>query len=101
MNTDSLYLALAEKELDDCIRLELKAEWEHLRSKDCTNNLTAVVVAKFWPSESAVTSKQNLTRENLDSSKGISDTQRCYVYVAKLTTAMMLPQIKTKSVVEP
>ena len=26
-NTDSLYLALAERELEDCIRPELRTEW--------------------------------------------------------------------------
>ena len=28
MDTDSLYLALAEEELEDCIRPELRAEWQ-------------------------------------------------------------------------
>ena len=30
MHTDSLYLAFAEKELEDCIRPELTAEWQRL-----------------------------------------------------------------------
>ena len=34
MDTDLLYLALAEKELYDCIRCEKRREWEFLRSKD-------------------------------------------------------------------
>ena len=28
MDTDSLYLALAQKELEDCIRPEMRAEWQ-------------------------------------------------------------------------
>ena len=28
MDTDSLYLALAEKELEDCMRLEMRVEWQ-------------------------------------------------------------------------
>ena len=32
-NTDSLYLAPAEKELEDCIRPEMKTEREQLQSK--------------------------------------------------------------------
>ena len=28
MDTDSLYLALAEKEVEDCIRPEMRAEWQ-------------------------------------------------------------------------
>ena len=38
MDTDSLYLALAEKELEDCIRPEMKTEWQRLQSKDCVIN---------------------------------------------------------------
>ena len=30
MDTDSLYLALAEKELEDCIKAEMRAEWQRL-----------------------------------------------------------------------
>ena len=49
MGTDSLYLALAEKELEDCIRLEMRAEWQRLRSNDCVDNFTADAVAIFSP----------------------------------------------------
>ena len=35
MDTDSRYLALAEKELEDCIRPEIRAEWQMLLSNDC------------------------------------------------------------------
>ena len=38
MDTDSLYLALAEKELEDCIRPEMRAEWQRLRSNDCIDS---------------------------------------------------------------
>ena len=41
MDTDPLYLALAEKELEDCMRLEMRAEWQRLRSNDCVVNFTA------------------------------------------------------------
>ena len=41
VDTDSLYLALSEKELNDCIREESKAEWSLLRTKDCKNDFTA------------------------------------------------------------
>ena len=49
MDTDLLYLALAEKELEDCIRPEMRAEWQKLRSNDCVDNFTADAVAKFFP----------------------------------------------------
>ena len=41
METDFHYLTLAEKEPVDCIRSELKAECEQLRSEDCTDSFTA------------------------------------------------------------
>ena len=49
MDTDSLYLALAEKELEDCVRLEMRAEWQRLRSNDCVDKFTADAVAIFSP----------------------------------------------------
>ena len=49
MDTDSLYLAQAEKELEGCIRPEMKAEREHLRPNDCTDSFTADAIASFRP----------------------------------------------------
>ena len=40
-DTDSLYLALSEKELYDCIREESEAEWGSLRTGDCKDDFTA------------------------------------------------------------
>ena len=48
-DTDSLYLALAEKELEDCIRPEMKAEWKQLRLKDCNDSFSAEPVGNFFP----------------------------------------------------
>ena len=36
--TNSLYLALAEKELEDCLRPEMRTDWRRLQSKDCVNS---------------------------------------------------------------
>ena len=41
MDTDSLYIALTEKELYDCIRTERRQVWELLHSKDCNDLFTA------------------------------------------------------------
>ena len=49
MDTNSLYLALAGKELEDCIRPEMRAEWQKVRSNDCADNFTADAVAIFSP----------------------------------------------------
>ena len=38
MDTDSLYLALSEEISEHVILPENRAEWDQLRSKDCTDN---------------------------------------------------------------
>ena len=48
METDSLYLAFAEKEPEDCIRPQMKAEWEQLWSRGCTDCFTADAVGNFF-----------------------------------------------------
>ena len=48
MDTDSLYLALAVKQLENCIRPEMRAEWQKVRSNDCVNSFTADAVANFF-----------------------------------------------------
>ena len=63
MDTDSLYLALAEKKLEDCIRPEMRAEWLKLRSNDCVDNFTADAVAYFFPRKCCVKHKQQDKRE--------------------------------------
>ena len=49
MDTDAVFLALAEKKLEDCIRPEMRAEWQKLRSNECVDNFTADAVANFFP----------------------------------------------------
>ena len=63
MDTDSLYLTLAEKELEDCIRPEMRAEWQSLRSNDCVDSFTADAVANFFPRACCVKHKQHDKRE--------------------------------------
>ena len=63
MDTDSLYIDLAEKELEDCIRPEMIAEWQRLRSNDFVDNFTADAVANFFPRTSFVKQKQHEKRE--------------------------------------
>ena len=49
MDTDSLYLAIAEEETEDCMRPELKTDWEQLRSKHCSDGFTADASGNFSP----------------------------------------------------
>ena len=63
MDTDSLYLALAEKELEGCIRPETRAEWQRLRSNDSVDTFTADAVANFFARICCVKHKQHDKRE--------------------------------------
>ena len=63
LDTDSLYLALAEKELEDCTRPEMRAEWWRLRSNDCVDSFTADPAANFFPRTCFVKHKQHDKRE--------------------------------------
>ena len=63
LDTDSLYLALAEKEVEDCRRPEMRAEWQRLRSNDCVHNFTADAIANFFPRTCCVKQKQQDKRE--------------------------------------
>ena len=63
MDTDSLYLALAEKELEDCIKPGKRTEWQRLLSNDCVDSLTADAVPYFFPGTCCVKHKQHDKRE--------------------------------------
>ena len=57
-DTDSVYLALAESEVEDCIRPEMKAEWERPRLNDCTSSYTADAVTKMDPHGAVIGGKK-------------------------------------------
>ena len=63
MDTVSLYLALAEKELDDCIKPELRGERQGLRSKKCVVSFTADALAIFFSRTGCVKDKHGDKRE--------------------------------------
>ena len=48
MDTDSLYLALAEDNLDDCILPEKKAQWRIIRRNDCRDDFNADAKKNFF-----------------------------------------------------
>ena len=82
MDTDSLFLALSEEDLEDIILPKKRAEWDKLRCKDCTDNFTANATDIFSP-ELVVKPTKNVIRESRVSSKKNSDVQKCCVSVAK------------------
>ena len=49
MDTDSLYLALSDENLEDVVFPEKRVEWIQFRSKDCTNNFTANATDNVFP----------------------------------------------------
>ena len=63
LDRDSLYIAPAEKELEDCIRPEMSAEWQRLRSNDCVDSFTADAVANLFLTTCCVKHKQHDERE--------------------------------------
>ena len=49
MDTDSLYLALAEENLYDCIEPDKRAAWEKMRKSDCRDSFKADAKSNFFP----------------------------------------------------
>ena len=94
MDTDSLYLALAEEDLDDCILPSKRAEWTERRSKDCRDDFRADAKNNFFP-VLAVLNIRNMTRENQDCSRRSSDAPKCYAYVVKPIAVTI---VKVKSI---
>ena len=63
MDTHSLYLALSEENSDDVILPEKRAEWDQLRSKECTDNFTANATDIFLPRTCCSAHKKHDKRE--------------------------------------
>ena len=63
LDTDSLYLALAVKESEGCVRPEMRAQSQRLRSNDCVDSFTANAVTNFFPRTCCVKHKQHDKRE--------------------------------------
>ena len=49
MGTDSLYLALAEENLYDCIQPDKRAAWEKMSESDCRDSIKAHAKSNFFP----------------------------------------------------
>ena len=63
MDTDSLYVALSEENLEDVLLPEKRAEWNQLRSKDCTDNFTANSTDNVFPRTCCNVHKKHDKRE--------------------------------------
>ena len=63
MDTDSLFLALSEENLEDIIFPEERNEWEAKRSRDCTDSFTANATGNFFPRTCCSAHKKHDKRE--------------------------------------
>ena len=61
--TDSLYLALSEENLEDVILPEKRAEWDLLRSKDCSDDFTPNATDNYFPRTCCNVHKKHTKRE--------------------------------------
>ena len=81
MDTDSLYLALSEENLEDIVLPEKRNEWEAVRSRDCTDSFTASAMGHFFQ-EFVVLLTRSMIRENRDCIKRNSGVPECSACVA-------------------
>ena len=95
MDTYSLYLALAEDNLYDCIRPEKKDDWEKLREKEKIAKIHSEQIQKqFFFHEHVAAFTRSTINESLVCSKKNLGVRRCYVYAARLIVAMTTNQTK-------
>ena len=65
LKMDSLYLALAEEDLDEYILLSKPAEWIEMRSKDCRDSFKADGKINFFPRSCCSEHKKHEKREQV------------------------------------
>ena len=63
MDTDFIYFALSEENLKDVIFPDKRAEWNQLRSQDCTDNFTANATGNCFPRTCCNVHKKHDKRE--------------------------------------
>ena len=90
MDTDSLYLALSEENLEEVILPKKRGEWDQLRSKDFTEDFTANATDNFFPRTCCNDHKKHDKREpgQVCSQKSLG-VQKCCVSVANYIVFMI------------
>ena len=99
MDTDSLYLALAEENLYDCIKPDKRAAWEKL-GKMTVETLSRRMQNLISSLERVAVRIKIMISGNRDFLKKNSDVQKCYVCVARHIAAMTLSQISSNLAVK-
>ena len=88
MNTDSLYLVLAEENLKDCI-LPKKTQWLQIRRIDCRDDFNANANKNILHVHAALFI-QSMINENPFYSKKNSSLLKCCTCAAKRIAAMIV-----------
>ena len=96
MDTDSLYWALSEENLEYVIFPEKRNEWEAIRSRDCTDSFTANATGNFF-TKTCCTATKSMIRENRDCLKKNSGVPKCCACVAKPVVAAIERVTNTNS----
>ena len=95
MDSDSLYLALAEENIYDCIQPEKKT-FGNNRENYFRDSFKVDAKTNFSLERVAVRLKSKISG-SLDFSKKILGAQKCYVCLAKLIAAMTTSQTSSNS----
>ena len=90
MDTDSPYLALAEKELTEDIRPEIESGRERLQSRDCDESFAADASGNFFLRTCCAKHKQNDKKKSF--SKKISRVRKCCAFVVNIIADTPLPR---------
>ena len=81
MDTDSLYLAVFQRDLYDCIRPTMKQGWNSLRSADCTDDFSAILQQMLFFALAARSIRKTIN-ENLFHWRKNSAAQKKFVCLA-------------------
>ena len=103
MDTDSLYLALAEENLKDCICPENKVQWLQIRRNDCRDDFVADAKKNFFPSSSCAVHRKHdkqepgLFKEEVRCTEMLCLGSKTYCcYDSKATNLNLPPKESTK-----
>ena len=81
MDTDSLYLALSEENLEDIVFPEKRNEWEAICSRDCTDSFTANATDNFFLRTCCSAHKKHDKREPGLFKEEFRCTEMCSLYI--------------------
>ena len=98
MDTDSLYLVLAEENLYDCIQTDKRAVWEKMRENDCRDSFKAGAKSNFFPGTCCSKHKKHDKPGPGFFKEELIYIQKFSVWVARHFAAMATSQISSNLV---